>query len=48
MKQFEIYFSDLTVAARVALLAFYNMESEDDGNWENSPIAIVDYEPESE
>jgi len=47
IKQFEIYFSNLNEDTQKELLAFYGMESEDDGNFDNLAIAILDYEPDS-
>jgi len=45
MKQFEIYFEDLNEDAQQRFLETFDMEK-DDGNFENSPLAIIDMEPE--
>lgn len=46
MKQFEIYFSDLTQQTQKRLIDFYDIDSEEEGNFECAPIAVIDYEPE--
>ena len=38
----EITFYDLIPEAQVELLEFYGLETEEDGNFEYSPIAILE------
>ena len=43
MKQFEIYFCDLTPEAQVRLLKTFET-TEDDENWEAFPLDIIERE----
>ncbi len=47
MTSFEIMFDDLTPAAQDAYLEASGLECAADGNFDCSPIAIVDFENES-
>ena len=46
MNQVEIYFHDLTPVAQQRVLPAARMSDASDGNFENSPLAILDYEVE--
>ena len=45
MKSFEIFFDDLTEEAQERFLEHFNMK-EEDGNFELTPLAVVDMEIE--
>lgn len=46
MNQVEIYFHDLTPVAQQKLLHAAGMKDSSEGNFELSPLAIIDYEKE--
>jgi hypothetical protein len=39
---FEIMLSDFTEEAQKAILAFYGVDSPEDGNWDVMPIAVLE------
>jgi len=46
MKTLEIYFSDLNEETQKNVLELYDLESEEDGNFEISPLTILECEDE--
>lgn len=48
MRNLEIYFSDLTPEAQERALAAAGIEDASDANWDYFPIAIMEFEEESE
>ena len=48
MKSMEIYYSDLTTEAQARFLKFQGLDDAEDGNFEYSPITIVDSEEEED
>ncbi len=47
-KTLEIYFDDLALHAQQEVLTFYGMEDNSEGNFEISPLAILEYDPSEE
>jgi hypothetical protein len=41
LEDFSIFFSDLTVEAQKRFLDFVNLKSEDEGNYDVMPIAVI-------
>ena len=44
MDDLEIYFDDLTEDAQRKVLELYGLDSAEDGNFDNSPLFILEYE----
>jgi len=41
MNELELFFSDLNEEAKDKVIAFYGMDSADEGNWEILPLCIL-------
>jgi len=48
MESFEIYYSNLNKETQKDLLEFYNMKDESEGNFELTPLCIIDKSNEGE
>lgn len=46
MNTVEIYFNDLSSKKQAEVLQAAGIETEEDGNWDVLPLAIVDFETE--
>ena len=48
METFELYFSDLTPEAQTRVLEFYQIESQEDMNWDVVPLVTLERDADSE
>jgi hypothetical protein len=48
MNTVEIYFRDLSDEKQAEILQAAGIDTEEDGNWDVLPLAVVDFEPEDD
>ena len=48
MAQLEIYFDDLIPETKLEVEWLYGLEPGEDNNWEVSPLAILEYEDDTD